>query len=60
MTNKEFINNKLNGTHLQFYLKTVRELFIVRNQSTRDAELAAKFAIEDAQILMKVMGYTND
>lgn len=60
MTNKEFINTKLNGTHLQFYLKTIRESFIMRNQSTINVELAAKLAIEDAQILMKVMGYTND
>lgn len=60
MTNKQFINENLNGTHLQFYLKTVREGFIAYSQSINNREKAANYAIEDAQVLMKVMGYTND
>lgn len=60
MTNKEFINTKLNGMYLQFYLETVKEVFVARNQSINNTEMAAYYAVMSAQELMKVMGYTND
>lgn len=59
MNNQEFINTKLNGTYLQFYLETVKEVFVARIQSSDNTEMAAYYAVVSAQELMKVMGYTH-
>ena len=60
MTNKEFEANELNHTHIKFYRETVQKCFIQRiSESNEPVSTIAKWAIEDAQALMNVMGYTN-
>lgn len=60
MTNKEFEANELNHVYMQFYRQAVNNLFVqYRAESRQDGLKIAQWAIEDAQDLMRVMGYTN-
>lgn len=61
MTNKEFEANELNHMHIQFYKQTVQKCYIQRIAESREScDIVAQWAVEDAQALMRVMGYTND
>lgn len=60
MTNSEFVANELNHTHINFYKETVQKCYIQRiAESTEPLSTVAQWAVEDAQALMNVMGYTN-
>lgn len=58
MNSVKFIETKLDPKYLQFYLDTVKEVFVVRNQKINNTEMAAYYAVMSAQELMKVMGFT--
>lgn len=60
MTNKDFEANELNHVHMQFYRQAVLNAhaqYVQNNMNT--SEKIAQWAIDDAQALMRVMGYTN-
>ena len=60
MTNKEFESNELNHTYINFYRETVQKCYIQRiAESNEPLSTVAQWAVEDAQALMNVMGYTN-
>lgn len=60
MTNSEFVANELNHTHINFYKETVQKCYVQRiSESNEPVSTIAKWAVEDAQALMYVMGYTN-
>ena len=60
MTNKEFEDTVLNHRYIKFYRETVQKCYIQRiSESTEPLSTIAKWAIEDSQALMIVMGYTN-
>lgn len=60
MTNKEFEANELNHRHINFYKETVQKCYIQRlSESNEPLATIAQWAVEDAQALMNVMGYTN-
>ena len=60
MTNKEFEGTVLNHTHIKFYRETVQKCYIQRiAESSEPLATIAQWAVEDAQALMNVMGYTN-
>ena len=60
MTNKEFIDFSLNHIHKQYYLKTVQLCYLQRiAESNEPKDKLAQWAVEDAQALMIIMGYTN-
>ena len=60
MTNKDFEENELNHTYLSYYKDTVQRCYIQRiAESNESLATVAQWAIEDAQTLMNVMGYTN-
>lgn len=60
MNNSEFVANELNHTHINFYKETVQKCYIQRiSESTEPLTTIAQWAVEDAQALMNVMGYTN-
>lgn len=61
MTNKQFEDNELNHMHMQFYKQAVLNCHAQYVQSnTNTAIKIAQWAIEDAQALVRAMGYTND
>ena len=60
MTNIDFEANELNHTHIKFYRETVQKCYIQRmSESTEPLTTIAQWAVEDAQALMNVMGYSN-
>lgn len=59
MTNKEFEDVELNHTHKQFYLQSVISLHSAFLERGVTASSARQYAIEEAQQLMRDMGYTN-
>ena len=60
MTNIDFEDRELNHTHKEFYLQAIISLhsaFLARGCSVSNAR---QYAIEEAQLLMLDMGYTNN
>lgn len=61
MHNKHFIAFDLDHTHLEYYKQAVLNCHAQYVQkSTATAKQIAEWSIEDAQALMRAMGYANE
>lgn len=60
MTNKDFEDHELNHNYREFYLQAIISLHSAFLERGCSASNARQYAIEEAQLLMLDMGYTNN